>query len=76
MSEQAAAYRIVQRNHVSQWSTELNRAVDGWNVLALWLSTRTVLPVFVPDDRYTPENVDALIRAAGATDEAIHKLGA
>lgn len=68
-------YRIVQRNHVNQWSNELQTAVPGWDIRALWISTGTVLPVFVPDSQYTADNVDKMIRHAGAIDEQIHGLG-
>lgn len=70
-----AAYRIVSRVHVNQWSNELQQAVAGWDIRALWISTGTVLPVFVPDSQYTAENVDNFIRHAGAADEKIHALG-
>lgn len=75
MTEEKTAYRIISRSHVNQWSDALQAAVPGWDIRALWLRTGTVIPVFVPDASYTPDNVDALIRAAGATDEAIHALG-
>lgn len=75
MTEQTTAYRIVSRVHVNRWDDGLQAAVPGWDVRALWIKTGTVLPVFVPDASYTPENVDALIRNAGAVDERIHGLG-
>lgn len=71
----AGTYRIVSRVHVNQWSNELQQAVPGWDIRALWVSTGTVLPVFVPDSQYTAENVDAFVRHAGAIDDQIHKLG-
>lgn len=75
MTDQTVAYRIVSRVHVNQWSAELQQAVPGWDIRAQWIGTGTILPVFVPDASYTPENVDVLIRAAGAKDEQIHGLG-
>jgi hypothetical protein len=75
MSDTPTAYRIVSRLHVNQWDNALQQAVAGWQVKALWLKTGTILPVFVPDSAFTAENVDALIRSAGATDDAIHALG-
>lgn len=68
-------YRIVSRTHVNQWSNELQQAVPGWDIRALWVATGTVLPVFVPDSQFTADNVDALIRHQGAIDEQIHSLG-
>jgi hypothetical protein len=68
-------YRIIQRNHVAQWSDALQQAVPGWDLRVQWLSTGTILPVFVPDTVYTPENIDTMIRAAGAVDERVHALG-
>jgi hypothetical protein len=75
MSDAPAAYRIVSRLHVNQWSNQLQQAIPGWDIRALWISTGTILPVFVPDASYTAENVDAMIRSAGATDEQMHALG-
>jgi hypothetical protein len=75
MSDTPAVYRIIQRLHVNQWSDDLGRAVPGWEIKALWNKTGTVLPIFLPDSSYTAENVDTLLRAAGARDEQIHELG-
>ena len=75
MTADAPLYRIIQRTHISQWDDRLQQAVPGWDIRALWVSTGTVLPVFVPDSDFTPENVDQLIRHAGEKDNAIHSLG-
>lgn len=75
MSSTETAYRIISRVHVNQWSNELQTAVPGWDIKALWIKTGTVLPIFVPDASFTAENVDTLIRIAGAKDDAIHQLG-
>ena len=71
-----APYQIVSTIASTEWSQQLQQAVSGWTVRALWLPTNTILPVFVPDDVYTADNVDALIRAAGAKNSAVHSLGA
>ena len=75
MSSSSTTYRIVSRVHVNQWNDQLQQAVPGWDVRALWVRTGTILPVFVPDTQYTAENVDTLIRAAGEQDDKIHALG-
>jgi hypothetical protein len=75
VSEPAPVYRIVSRVHVNRWDEALQAAVPGWDVRALWARTGTVLPVFIPDTQFTPENVDTLIRAAGETDDRVHALG-
>lgn len=75
MTDQPTVYRIVQRNHVAQWSDQLQQAVPGWDLRVLWASTGTILPVFVPDTVYTPDNIDRMIRDAGAVDERVHALG-
>lgn len=75
MTEPATAYRIIQRNHVSQWNEQLQQAVPGWDLRVLWAKTGTVLPVFVPDTIYTAENVDRMVRDAGRLDEQMHALG-
>lgn len=69
------AYRIVSRYHVNEWSDDLQATIPGWRIKAQWISTGTILPVFVPDASYTPESVDATIRHAGAVDQAMHSLG-
>lgn len=74
-TDPATAYRIVSRVHIAQWDNALQQAVQGWELKALWLSTGTILPVFLPDAQYTPENVDLLIRHAGEVDDRIHALG-
>jgi hypothetical protein len=76
MSETAPVYRIIQRLEIPRWSDDLQRTVTGWEVKAKWLKTGTVLTVFLPSEAYTAENLDALLRNAGALDEQIHRLGA
>lgn len=76
MSPADAAYSIISRSHVNHWDNGLQRAVAGWEIAARWTSTGTILPVFVADANYTPDQVDAAIKAAGVKDEAIEKLGA
>ncbi len=61
--------------HTTEWDAQLQQAVTGWQIRALWAATGNILPVFVPDTHYTPENVDTLIRAAGAVDEQVAALG-
>lgn len=75
MSPSVPTYTIVSRVHVSQWVNDLQETVPGWLIKARWNATRSILPVFVPDDVYTPETVDSAIRAAGAVDSQIHALG-
>lgn len=75
MSSPVPVYVILSRVHTNQWDDDLQTTVPGWSIKARWSNTGTVLPVFVPDSVYTPQTVDALIRAAGANDEQIHKLG-
>jgi hypothetical protein len=76
MTDTTPTYRIVSRVHVNRWVDDLQAAVPGWELKAQWFPTGTFLPVFVADANYTPDNVDAIIRAAGARDERIHALGA
>lgn len=75
MTDVFQTYRIIERNHVNKWNDKLQTVEPGWDIKALWVSTGTILPVFVDDAHYTPENVDTFIRAAGATDDAVHALG-
>ena len=72
----AKPYQIVSTTADTKWSTQLQEAVSGWLVRALWLPTNTILPVFVPDDVYTADNVNQLVLAAGAKNSAVHNLGA
>lgn len=75
MSPSTPVYAILARVQVNRWDVPLQRTVTGWDVTAQWAATGTILHVFVPDDRYTPDQVDALIRAAGAKDDAMESLG-
>lgn len=74
-ADRPEAYRIVSRYHVNDWSDDLQATVPGWRIKAQWIKTGAILPVFIPDAAYTPANVDAAIRHAGAVDESIHNLG-
>ena len=75
MTQPTPTYVILSRVHTSQWMPDLEETVPGWKIKARWTSTGTALPVFVPDSVYTPETIDGMIRAAGAVDDQIHKLG-
>jgi hypothetical protein len=75
MTDTPTTYRRLSAVHVNKWDDQLQAAVPGWELKYLWIRTGTVLPVFVPDAVYTPENVDVLVRAAGATDDRMHALG-
>ena len=69
-------YQILQPSiHTTEWDPQLQQAVPGWRVRAIWRSTGAVIPVFVPDDRFTAANVDILLRAAGAVQDEIAGLG-
>lgn len=68
-------YRIVSRVNINKWVPDLQQAVSGWEIRAIWISTGTALVVFVPDSQYTAQNVDMAIRHAGAVDESVHALG-
>jgi hypothetical protein len=73
---QQTTYRIVSRYQVNRWDDGLQATVPGFDVKALWFRTGTVLHLFIPAQAYTPDNVDVLIREAGARDDAIGALGA
>lgn len=75
MTGAAPAYRRVAWAHVNKWDPLLQDTVSGWEGKFLWVSTGNILPVFIDDAHYTPENLDALVRAAGALEDATHKLG-
>jgi hypothetical protein len=75
VTQPTPAYVILTRVHVAQFDNDLQETVPGWSIRARWSSTGTVLPVFVPDSVYTPQTVDAKIRAAGKLDDEIHRLG-
>lgn len=70
-----AAYRIVSKTHVNQWSNELQQAVPGWDIRIYWVKTGSTIPIFVPDSQYTADNVDKIARHFGAVDEQVHALG-
>ena len=75
MTQPTRTYTIVSTVHISQWVPDLQETVPGWLIKARWNATGTIIPAFIPDDVYTPANVDAAIRAAGATAEQVKALG-
>lgn len=75
MANQAAVYRIVGNVHVSKWDDQLQEVVSGHQIKALWFATNHVLQMFVPDAVYSVENVDQLVREAGAKDSQVSALG-
>ena len=75
MSAQPPEYTIRARRHIDKWDNALGQTVGGWDILAHWTRTGTILPVFVPDEQYNPTNIDALIRQAGYLDDEIARLG-
>jgi len=75
MSTPERTYTIISRVHVNTYDPRIAQVVPGWELKAVWGKTGTVLPVFVADQYYSAETVDAAIRAAGAQDEEIHSLG-
>lgn len=75
MTQASPTYTIISRVHVAQWDNDLQEVVPGWSFKVRWNATGTILPVFVPDQIYTAENLDKLVRAAGALDSQVHQLG-
>lgn len=75
MSDTPSTYAILTKTHVNQWDNDLRTAVPGWQLQVKWNATSQVIPVFIPDSQYTPDQVNARILAAGAKDEAISNLG-
>lgn len=68
-------YTVISQVHVNQWSTALNKTVPGWEITVRDNVTGTIVPVFVDDDHYSPENVQQLIEAALVPVRQIAGLG-
>lgn len=75
MTTPARDYSILSRTHIDKYDPAVQTVVSGWQLKVLWASTGTVLNVFVPDASYSPDTVDAEIRAQGALDDQIGTLG-
>ncbi|HEY4441651.1 MAG TPA: hypothetical protein VGN14_14425 [Candidatus Elarobacter sp.] len=69
-------YTIVSQKYETPWDDQLQKAVKGVTLTVRWTATGNIIPVFVSDANYTPAQVDAAIKAAGARDQAIAQLGA
>lgn len=68
-------YSVVSQVHINQWVSSLNRAVPGWEITVRDNTTGTIVPVFVDDDHYGPEQARTLIEAALAPVRQIASLG-
>lgn len=75
MIQQGVDFSWISRNHVNKWDDSLQQAVPGWEMKILNLHTGTTLPVFVPDDRYSPDNVTLAIANVIEQDNAVHNIG-
>lgn len=75
MSTPQRDYQRISAVHVSRFDQALQEVVPGWELKYRWNRTGTIIPLFVPDAYYTPEQVDALVRQAGAVDEQMAGLG-
>lgn len=64
-------YRIVSETHEAKWDNQLQQTVEGWTVKALWISTQTIIPVFVPDTHDLVKGVEQLVLAKGAELDAL-----
>lgn len=59
------------------WVNQLTNATEsGVVVSALWNATQTPIVLKVPQAQYTPDEVNRLILAAGAKEDAMAALGA
>lgn len=69
-------YTVLSQVPVNRWIPELQEAREGYDVTARWLSTGTVVKVFVPRESYNGTNVDAAIRTEGYKHDEVAALGA
>lgn len=68
-------YRVVSQVHINQFDSNTGQVVPGWNITVRDSITGTVVPVFVPDANYGPEQARALIEHALGKVRAVHGLG-
>lgn len=68
-------YTVVTQRHGSTWSDALQEAVYGWTIRVHDSVTGMIVPVFVPDAKYTVDGTRTMIEAALAPVRAIAQLG-
>lgn len=67
----------IQTRPFTSWIDPVTRsALEGYEITALWHPTNQLITVRIPTASYTAAAVDHAIRAAGAQDDAIARLGA
>lgn len=69
-----APYSWIDRTPTDYFDPVLNESVRGIRLRVVWTATGTPLTVYLPLTSYTPDQVDAAIKAAGAKEDAIAGL--
>lgn len=54
-------YTVIGQTYVNKWQEDIQRAVAGVEITVRDAQTGTVIPVFVPRDKYGPDQAKALI---------------
>ena len=68
-------YRIMRQVHINSLDRASGQVVPGWEISVRDLVTGTVVPVFVSDDLYSPDNARQIIEASLEQIRSVHSLG-
>lgn len=75
MSTPERGYTVISQTHINQLDPDSGTVVPGWEVKVRDGQTGVIVPVFVPDSVYGPEQAKALIDHALAQVRSVHSLG-
>lgn len=75
MTPENTGYRVQRQVHINSLDPLTGQVAPGWQITVFDRETGVVVPVFVPDDRYTEENARAYIEAALGPVRKVHQLG-
>ena len=68
-------YRVMRQVHINELDRASGQVVPGWQITVRDLHTGTVVPVFVADDLYSPDNARQIIEASLEQIRGVHALG-
>lgn len=65
---------IVSQVHINQLDSATGTVVSGWEIKVRDPQTNVIVPVFVPDTAYSPENVQTAVAYKLEQVRAVHAL--
>lgn len=71
----ADGYGVIRQVHLNGVDPDTGSIVPGWSVEVRDAVTGTLVPIFIPDSKYSPGNAQILIEAALESVRGVHSLG-